>query len=288
MDSRFDRNIRFFGTDGQERLHNATVTVIGAGGVGSHVVQQLAFLGVGSINVVDAEELAETNRNRYVTCQFSDPVPGTPKVDIAERLIHGIDPGIRVKKIQDSVASDMAFEAVIDSDYVFGCVDSEGARLILTELCAAYARPYFDSASDIEGGESPRYGGRVCVAQNGDSCLICLGQLDLEEAQRELGGSEARGLHEAIYGVKATDLGKTGPSVISLNGVVASLAVTEFMLDTSGIRKARRLLTYRGDLGKVLVSQDEPRGDCYYCKNIWGRRDESDVQRYLRSRIGGG
>src|SRR6267154_1950153 len=114
MDSRFDRNIRFFGTEGQGRLHNANVTVIGAGGVGSHVVQQLAFLGVGSINVVDTEELAETNRNRYVTCQFSDPVPGTPKLDIEVRLIHGIDPGIRVKKIQDSLASDLAFEAVID------------------------------------------------------------------------------------------------------------------------------------------------------------------------------
>ena len=87
MDSRFDRNIRFFGAEGQAGLRNAKVTIIGAGGVGSHVLQQLAFLGVGSICVVDAEQLADTNRNRYVTCQFSDPVPGSPKVEIAERLI---------------------------------------------------------------------------------------------------------------------------------------------------------------------------------------------------------
>jgi|SRR5437870_4526813 len=135
MDSRFDRNIRFFGAEGQARLRNAKATIIGAGGVGSHVLQQLAFLGVGSICVVDAEQLADTNRNRYVTCQFSDPVPGSPKVEIAERLIRGIDPNVRVAKIQDSLVSETAFRAVIESDYVFGCVDSEGARLILTELC---------------------------------------------------------------------------------------------------------------------------------------------------------
>jgi molybdopterin/thiamine biosynthesis adenylyltransferase len=286
MDSRFDRNIRFFGAEGQARLRNAKVTIIGAGGVGSHVLQQLAFLGVGSICVVDAEQLADTNRNRYVTCQFSDPVPGSPKVEIAERLIRGIDPNVRVAKIQDSLVSETAFRAVIDSDYVFGCVDSEGARLILTELCAAYGRPYFDIASDIEAGEQSRYGGRVCIAQRGASCLVCLGQLDMDEAQRELGGPEARRLHQAIYGVRATDLNKTGPSVVSINGAVASLGVTEFLLEVTGIRAARRLLTYRADLGKVLVSKDEPRSDCYYCKGIWGSRGGADVERYLRSDVG--
>lgn len=285
-DSRFDRNIRFFGEEGQEKLRNANVTVIGAGGIGGHVLQQLAFLGVESIAVVDAEELAETNRNRYVTSQSIDPVPGTPKVEIAERLIRAIDPTVRVMKIQDSIVSTAAFKAVIDSDYVFGCIDSEGVRLILTELCAAYARPYFDSASDIEADDRSRYGGRVCVAWRGNGCLICLGQLDIDEAQRELGGPEARRLREAIYGVEVTELGRTGPSVVSINGVVASLAVTEFMLGIARIREPKRVLTYRGDLGKVFVSQDEPEEDCYYCREIWGRRDEADVQRYLRSNLG--
>jgi molybdopterin/thiamine biosynthesis adenylyltransferase len=281
-----DRSIRFFGEDGQEKLRNASVTVIGVGGIGRHVVQQLAFLGVGSIAVVDAEELAETNRNRYVTSQCLDPIPGTAKVEIAERLIQGIDPTVKVVKIEDSLVSGAAFKAVVESDYVFGCVDSEGARMVLTELCAAYARPYFDTASDIEAEDRSRYGGRVCVAWKGESCLVCLDQLDMGEAQRELGGPEARKLHKAIYGVEVTELGRTGPSVVSINGVVASLAVTEFMLGVTGIREPKKLLTYRSDIGEVLVSRDEQRKDCYYCKGIWGRGDEVDVQRYLRSDLG--
>jgi hypothetical protein len=66
---------------------------------------------------------------------------------------------MKVIKIRDSLISDPSFKAVIECDFVFGCVDSEGARLVLTELCAAYARPYFDCASDIEGDDPPRYTG---------------------------------------------------------------------------------------------------------------------------------
>ena len=95
------------------------------------------------------EMLDETNRNRYVTARGPDAIPGTPKVDIAERLVRDIDPSIQVEKIYDSLVCERAFDCVIQSDYVFGCIDSEGIRLILTELCAAYTRPYLDIASDI-------------------------------------------------------------------------------------------------------------------------------------------
>jgi tRNA A37 threonylcarbamoyladenosine dehydratase len=80
IDRTFDLNVRFFGEAGQEKLANAAVTVIGAGCMGGHVLQQLALLGIGSISVVDAEELAETNRNRYVTAEAPDPVPERRKL----------------------------------------------------------------------------------------------------------------------------------------------------------------------------------------------------------------
>jgi len=62
--------------------------------------------------------------------------------------------------IHDSLVSDAAFDAIIASDYVFGCLDSEGARLVLTELCAAYAKPYVDMASDIIPGRRSSTAGR--------------------------------------------------------------------------------------------------------------------------------
>ena len=75
--TRFDRNILFFGKEGQKRLSNASVAVVGVGGLGTHVVQQLALLGVGGLVLIDSEELDDTNRNRYVGVRHDDPVPGT-------------------------------------------------------------------------------------------------------------------------------------------------------------------------------------------------------------------
>ena len=48
--------------------------------------------------------------------------------------------------------------------YVFGCVDIDGARLVLNELCSAYSTPYFEIASDADPGPPLAYGGRVCVS----------------------------------------------------------------------------------------------------------------------------
>lgn len=286
MADRFERQERLFGKEGQAKLAASSVAVVGVGGLGTHVVQQLALLGVGEFALIDSEDLATTDRNRYVGARHDDPVPGTRKVVIGERIVKDIDPAIRVVKIPDSLVGEPGFAAVIAADYVFGCLDSEGARLVLTELCAAYAKLYIDLASDIMPGQPPSYGGRVCVARDGQGCLVCYGLLDVAEAQAELAGVGDRRNREALYGVARAALGTSGPSVVSINGVVASLGVTEFVVGATGLRAPQRVLTYRGHLGGVGVLKDEPAPDCYYCKGIRGAGAAADVERYLRAEVG--
>jgi len=156
---RFERQERLFGKEGQAKLTAARVAVVGVGGLGTHVVQQLTLLGVGGLALIDSEELATTDRNRYVGARHDDAIPGTPKVIIGERATKDIDPSIKVMKIRASLVSEESFAAVITADYVFGCLDSEGARLVLTELSAAYAKPYIDLASDVMPGNPLHYGG---------------------------------------------------------------------------------------------------------------------------------
>lgn len=283
---RYDRQLQFFGTEGQARLAAASIVVVGIGGLGTHVVQQLALLGVGHLVLVDGQDLAETNRNRYVGVRSTDPVPGFAKVDLGERIVSEIDPRISVSKVADSLVSESAFGAIIGADCAFGCLDSEGARLILTELCSAYKIPYVDLASDIVPGQAIEYGGRVHVNWSGGSCLVCCDLIDSAEAQRDLAGPTGRRDLEAIYGVGHALLNRSGPSVVSLNGVVASLGVTEFMVGITGLRKPQALLTYHGTSGKVTSSTDEPLADCYYCRGIRGLADAADVQRYIRGGLG--
>jgi len=78
-------------------------------------------------------------------------------------------------------------------------------------------------------------------------------------------------------------LAESGPSVVSLNGVVASLGVTELLLELVGIRKARAFLRYRADLATVTARRDPPRPGCYYCGVVRGQRAGTGVERYLRS-----
>lgn len=280
MTDRFDRNLRFFGEEGQRVLRETHVAIVGVGGLGTHVVQQLALLGVGKLSLVDHEELDRTNLNRYVGARHSDPIPGTPKVNIGERIVADIDPSIRVHKHPVSFLTEEGFAAVKSADYVFGCLDSEGIRLVLNEVCAASAKPYFDLASDISGrGE---YGGRICAAINGEGCIVCRGLLDIVEAQRDLASPSEKRDRDNIYGVNRDVLGETGPSVVSINGVVASLAVTEFMLHETGIRNAKPLIYYYGHLGKVTVNTDPPMPDCYYCKGLYGKKESAGVEKYLK------
>lgn len=282
---RFDRNIRFFSKEGQDRLAATHVVVVGIGGLGTHVVQQLALLGVKHLTLIDKEELDTTNLNRYVGARHDDPIPGTLKVNIGYRLVKEINTDIHVDPIPLSLVSEQSFDAVIKADYVFGCLDCEGARLILNELCSAYSKPYFDLASDIILGNPLVYGGRVCVAWDGNGCIVCYNELDVAEAQGDLLSPDARQDREAIYGVQREALDGIGPSVASINGVIASLAVTEFMLGVTGIRTPKRLLTYRGNMGGVGVKNEEPASGCYYCKGIRGKNNSADVQRYIRAGI---
>lgn len=281
-DNRFDRQLPLFGKAGQDRLRAARVAIIGAGGTGSAVIPQLALLGVGTIVVVDHDDIEESNRNRHFCARHADPIPGTSKVCVARRMVREYDPGIKVECVNASVISPEGFAAVRSADYVIGCVDLEGVRLVLTEICAAYDKPYIDVSSGIEPGDPPRYGGRVCCAIDRSGCLVCTGELDMTEAARDLEPTAQRKDREAIYGVRADLLGVRGPSVVSINAVVASLAVTEFMKLCTGLDRPVRVLKYDGRLSRVSVSRDEPLSNCFYCKALRGTGSGADVERYLR------
>ena len=279
---RFDRNVRFFGQSGQDSLGAASVAVVGVGGLGTHVVQQLALLGVGRLVLIDSEEVDETNRNRYVGLKHDDPVPGMLKVDLGRRLAEEINPEVEVVSIAECLRSQPAFDSIIEADYVFGCLDNDGARLMLNVLCLAYDKSYFDLASDIVE-DGTRYGGRVCVVRDITGCLVCYDELDLQTAQIDLMSDEQRKDHAAIYGIPLDALGNVGPSVVSINGVIASLGVTEFMLTAAGVpRQPRKVLKYYGERGGVTVPTRNPEPDCYYCSEIRGKGDGANVQRYLR------
>lgn len=276
--NRYDRNERLFGAEGQAALRGATVVVVGAGGLGSALMPHLALLGVGKIVTVDDDDLDHTSRNRLFGARDTDPVPGSAKVTIADRLIRETNPQVISVPIYSHLVTPQAFAAVRQADWVFGCFDHDGPRSLLNELCAAYAKPYIDLASDVP---SPGiYGGRVVVA-TGKGCLHCLNQLDARDVRRFFEPDAQLEVEDRIYGIPKRALAGRGPAVSPINGVVASLAATEFMVAATGMRAPTKLLEYRAWESKVVVSRDQPREGCPVCQGMWNQQETAEVERYL-------
>jgi len=277
---RYDRSMRLFGADGQRALARVAATLVGGGGVGSALAQHLALLGVRRITSIDPDKLDETNRNRFIGARITDSVPGTPKVALIDRLIRETNSDVESHPIPRSLLSIEAFEAIRAADWVFGCLDDDGPRAVLNELCAAYDLPYIDAAADVPA--EGVYGGRVCVGIDGQGCLDCLGLLDKRNVRRYFESEDQRDREDAVYGIDRQALDTRGPSVSPVNGVVAGLAATEFMAAVTGLRRPTRLQEYRAWVSKVVVITDSPRPECLCCKGIRGTGAKADVERYLR------
>jgi molybdopterin/thiamine biosynthesis adenylyltransferase len=277
-EARYDRQELLFGRPGQERIEKLKVGIVGLGGLGSHVAQQLSYLGVRRYVLVDGDRVTVSSLNRLVGAGEDDHVRALWKVEVAKRLIRFVRPGAEVEALPQWLDAD-ASRRLEQTDVVFGCVDDDLPRLRLTELGARSQVPYIDLASDTgysDGG--PWYGGRVVIALDGRGCLSCLGLLDQRAMARSAMTPEQRAEDDRLYGVRGSALAEGGPSVVSVNGVVASLSVTEFMAWATGLRPPLRHLVYRGDLGYVRINADEPAEDCYYCKVLW-RRTTSPARR---------
>ena len=276
---RFKRQIAAFGDLGQQRIVAERVGIVGGGGLGCFVGQSLVNLGVRRAVMVDHDTLTETNRNRWVLGFPADI--GAYKVDLIRRYMLAVDPAAEVVAIKENLRSRAALAELMKCSTIFGCVDNDGARLILTELCAAYRILYIDCASEIipPKADSPLdFGGRVVVARPGQFCLFCAGELDSEEAKMALEDSSVKAARVAHgYGLGSE---VESPSVVSLNGVVANLAVTEFMAMVARLREPAFKLTYRGMRGVVVSSQAERSLACYTCNVLNGIRDEVDIFRY--------
>lgn len=270
-EERNDRQILLFGQKGQDRIGAMSVAVVGLGGLGSHVTQQLAYLGVKRYFLVDDDKMTKSSLNRLIGAHPEDAIAKRSKVEVAGRMIREIQPGAHVEEIRGRVEAPEARAAIQGTDLVFGCLDSDPARLALTDLCARYKRPYFDLATDVSDNRGQLwYGGRVLFCEPGKRCLVCMGLLDQRELARASMTAEQLAEDDRLYGVPHSALSQTGPSVVSLNGVVASLTVTEFMVWASGLRPPWPYLIYRGDQGRVTLSTDNPSPDCYYCKRVGG------------------
>ncbi|CAI9007094.1 MULTISPECIES: tRNA cyclic N6-threonylcarbamoyladenosine(37) synthase TcdA [Burkholderia] len=137
---RFGGVARLYGAPALAAFERAHVAVIGIGGVGSWTAEALARSAIGTLTLIDLDNVAESNTNRQI--HALDGNYGKPKVDAMAERIALIDPACRVNRIEDFVEPDN-FDALLGGgfDYVIDAIDSVRTKVALIAWCVAKGQP---------------------------------------------------------------------------------------------------------------------------------------------------
>ena len=128
------------GIEGQTKINQAKVLVIGAGGLGAPVALYLASAGVGKIGIVDGDVVDLSNLQRQVIHATKDV--GTPKVDSAYNSMIDINPDIEVVKIPEFVRADNICDIIREWDFVIDGTDSFGIKFLINDACIMEKKPF--------------------------------------------------------------------------------------------------------------------------------------------------
>ncbi len=163
LPARYERNQQLISTADQYRIFRSHITIVGLGGLGGFVIEELARLGVGSLTIIDPDRFVEHNLNRqlFATRETID----RPKVDVASERLAQINPAIAVKPIQVALSADNATSLLTGTEIVVDCLDSINDRLILSTSCSKLQIPL------VHGAVAGWYGS--VATQKAEDDLIC-------------------------------------------------------------------------------------------------------------------
>lgn len=224
----FDRNVRAFGSAVQQTLGDLRIGLVGCGGIGSAVGEQLVRLGVRHLVLIDPDELSASNLTRVYGSTVKDI--GQAKVHVLARHLAAIAPDLRCEPIQAMVTLEATARHLIGCDLVFGCTDDNAGRLVLSRLATHLLTPVIDSGvllSSNGEGDLTGIDGRITTLCPGQACLVCRGRIDLARAGAELLTPEERVRREDEGYAPA--LARTEPAVVAFTTMVSATAVSELL-----------------------------------------------------------
>jgi len=128
------------GPAGQQKLLDAKVLVVGAGGLGVPVLQYLVSMGVGKIGIVDEDVVSLSNLQRQVLYRTDDI--GKPKVDVAISSLQNLNPDVTLKPYHGFLTTENSEEIITSYDLVVDCTDNIEVRYIIDDACQKLDKPF--------------------------------------------------------------------------------------------------------------------------------------------------
>ena len=154
------------GGKGQEQLFSARVLVVGAGGLGSPVALYLASAGVGTLGIVDSDEVELNNLQRQILHKTS--TVGLPKTESAEKTLRELNPDVEVITYNFKIDSQNALDIIKDYDIVVDGSDNFSTRYLINDACVFLDKP-------LSHGAILRFTGQIfTIVPHQTPCYRCL------------------------------------------------------------------------------------------------------------------
>ena len=210
-------------------LRQLAVAVVGVGGLGSPIAEQLVRMGTGSVALADHDVLdTSSNVRRVIGSTMSDlrATVAPPKVDVVGRHLDQLGLGSPVRRVRGDVRSEPVFRQILDADVVICATDNHASRAMINELASGYLLPVIDVG--VQAGAKKNAGlaalvAEICVLTPVTPCLWCRKRIsaDIIRAENLPAGQRDKLIRE---GYLAGGVGTPAPSVMALTALGAGLA----------------------------------------------------------------
>ncbi|MDH6533870.1 HesA/MoeB/ThiF family protein [Parabacteroides sp. 52] len=238
--NRYNRNILIegLGKEGQEKLGQSSVLVIGAGGLGSPVLLYLAAAGVGCLGIVDYDRVDVSNLQRQILHYTNDV--GQEKVRSAREKLTALNPEIRLHTYPEKFSQENAAALVRSYDFVIDCCDNYTTKFLINDICVQEQKPYSHGAVLAMYGE-------VMTVIPGSACYRCVFPSPPEEGTAAV----------------SSDVGILG----AVAGIIGSIQATEAIKYLTGLGELLLNRIFIVDARSMQISSLQvEKNACCYCQ----------------------
>ena len=165
--NRYSRHIllKEVGVEGQEKIRNAKVLVVGAGGLGSPVILYLAAAGVGTIGIIDGDAVDRSNLQRQII--HTTPDVGYSKALSAKEKVNALNPLVNAIAYQEFLKADNALDLFKEYDFIVDATDNFPVKYLINDACVLTGKPF-------SHGGIFQFEGQTFTHVPGSNCYRCL------------------------------------------------------------------------------------------------------------------
>jgi molybdopterin/thiamine biosynthesis adenylyltransferase len=223
-----DRQIKALGTTYQNKLESLDIGIVGLGGTGSAIAEQLVRMGIKKVRLVDHDQLEASNLSRVYGSQQNNLKKNNFKVDIVGKHLLSINNEIEINTLKKSVQTKEALVFLSNCDIIFSCLDRHAPRAVINELSYQCFIPVIDVGVGLQRTKQGVIDGiaRATIIGPGMPCLLCQNIVSPEMITAEnLSPEEYESRRAEGY---ASNLQQNVPSVINYTTLASSLGLLIF------------------------------------------------------------